>query len=163
MTFRERFIAKKSWMKGGLIASGICALLFGFYLFLYFPIFEGISKENQANNESDTIFILPTVTGHIFPFFSHFIIEGTSIASRLCTETKTECVYWSLEYEEGGVPWKSIDGDSGYCLQQETTPLTSCIERLEAVGTIVAIIILEMAYFIIGAIIGTLIERRKKR
>jgi hypothetical protein len=163
MTLKDRYNVQKPWMQGGLIASTICALLFGFYLFVYFPIFAGVSRENQENNESDIILALPIITGHIVPFISHFILEDNAIASRVCTETKTECVHWSLAYEEGGVPWTNRDGTAGYCLQQETSPLSSCTERVQAVGTIGLIALLEMIYFIAGAGIATMLERRKKQ
>lgn len=157
MTIKQRFVAQKTWVKGGIIGVIVCTTMFFAYPLIYFPLVE------NDIGLSDTAMILPTATGHVFPMFMHFIIEGSSIPGQFCTERETHCTSWSLAYEEGGVPWTGPEGGAGYCLHQETTPLSSCIDRVEAAASILSIALLEGIYFIIGAGIAVMIQRRKNR
>lgn len=163
MTIPERFMAQKSWIRGGIIGATICALLFGFYLFVYFPMLYVAVQSDPSGDEPSWSLTLPTVTGHIFPLMTHFAVEGSSLPETMCEETETHCLIWSLEYEEGGVPWSIDEGGAGYCLEQETSPLASCVDRLEGAASLVAIALLECIYFIIGAVAATVLERREKR
>lgn len=163
MRIPERFAAQKSWLKGGIVGAAICALLFGFYLFIYFPTLYATVQVDPSGDEPSWSLVLPTATGHILPLMTHFIIEGSSLPKKVCTETETHCISWTSEYAGGGVPWSSEEGSSGYCLEQATSPLASCIERLEGAASLIAIVFLELAYFIVGAILAAAIERRKKR
>lgn len=163
MNLTQRFAAQKQWMKGGIVGAAVCALLFGFYLFLYFPAIYLSVQANPDREEPSWELILPTATGHIFPFMTHFAIEGSSIPDAVCKETETHCLAWSLEYENGGVPWTDAEGGAGYCLMQETSPLSSCVERVEGAASMIALIALESVYFAIGAIVAVVIEKRKKR
>jgi len=151
-----------SWVKGGIIASVICAILFGFYAFLYFPLVEQYAREAEERNGSHFALVLPVMTGHILPMLSHFAIEGSSIPDTLCKETETTCLHWSSEYGEGGMSWIDGEGGAGYCLEQDIGPARSCVERIQSFAMIGAGLILEMAYFIIGAVIAIGIARRKK-
>ena len=163
MTISERLMSQKSWMKGGVIGATICAMLFCFYLFIYFPMLYAAVQADPSNQEPSWSLTLPTITGHIFPLMTHFAIEGSSLPEMICKETETNCVSWSLEYADGGVPWSDTEGGAGYCLEQETSPLASCIDRLEGAVSLLAIALLELVYFLLGAIIAMVIEHRKKR
>jgi len=157
MTLKQRFAAQKTWIKGGIIGVIVCTAMFFAYPLIYFPLVE-----NDVGL-SDTAMMLPTATGHVFPMFMHFIVEGSSIPGQICTERETRCSSWSLANEEGGVPWTDSEGGAGYCLHQETTPISSCTDRVETAASILSIALLEAVYFIIGAGFAVITERRKMK
>lgn len=163
MTLKQRFASQKTWMKGGIVGVTVCTLLFAFYIFIYFPMLSAFIDGNPQREEPSWSLTPPATTGHILPLLMHFAVEGSSIPSKICTETETHCLEWSLGYEEGGVSWVDGEGGAGYCLQQETSPLASCVERLEGAVSLIVIALLETIYFIIGAVTAIVIERRKKR
>ncbi len=157
MTLKQRFETQKAWVKGGIIGVAVCTAMFFAYPLIYFPMVENdVGLSNAA-------MILPTATGHTFPMFMHFILEGSSVPGQICTEREIHCVSWSLEYEEGVtvVPWIDPEGGAGYCLQQESTPLSSCTDRVEAAASIFSIALLEAIYFIAGAGIAVAIQRKR--
>jgi len=172
MNIKQRFAAQKTWIRGGIMGLAVCALLFGFYLFIFFPtLFFIRTNYPTAENTIERVgIIVPTATGHSLPFLMHFFIEGTSFPAQICTETETNCVRWSLEYEAGGIPLVDENKDriftdpedgAGYCLQQETRPLPECTDRVELAATLLAFSLLEAVYFIIGAVIAIIVERRR--
>lgn len=163
MNIMHRFAHQKTWMKGGMLGAGICALLFGFYLFIYFPALYLAVHADPTAEEPSWEFVLPTATGHILPLMSHFIVEGSTIPTTVCKETETHCLAWSLSYEDGSVPWTDPQGGDGYCLMQETSPESSCVDRVQGTISLLTLIALEAVYFAVGAIVATIIEKRKKR
>ncbi len=155
MNIKKHFSSQKPWVKGGVIGVLLCTAFFSVYPIIYFPLVE-----NEIGIP-DTALILPTVTGHTFVFFSHFIIEGSTIPATICTETETHCVSWSLTDDTGtSTPFTDPEGDAGYCLEEETTPKSSCVDRVESAIAITSFIALEAIYFVIGAVIATIVEKR---
>jgi len=174
MTIAQRLAAQKPWVRGGIVGVIVCTLLFGFYLFIYFPmvqerqrILETNSEINNAiREEDDWELAMPMFTGHLFVMLSPMILEGapTSLLTSLCPETETHCVYWSLENDTGvGTPLVDPEGGAGYCLEQQTTPKSSCVGRVEGWIPFITFASLEAMYFTLGAIVAVAIERRNKR
>lgn len=154
----NRFATQKPWVKGGVVGVGVCAVIFMFYVLIYFPIISTI----DSNHVASRALIPPVVTGHALPILAHFALEGSALPKALCEQIETRCVHWALEYEDGAVPWDGADGGTGYCRQQETVPAAACTERIEAATTVLSIGLLGGAYFLIGAATATIIARHKK-
>jgi len=138
----------KSWVEnnkialmGGLIGIVVCIMLFGFYYFVYDPwLFDKYGDSMPAN-----ALLLPTVTGHIFPALSHFVIEGLPVIQAVCPMTENVCIHWSAQ--------------SG-CLESIMEPTASCSDRVEQVAAVFFSILLIIIYFIIGLLIGGFVEKR---
>ncbi len=173
MNIKERFAGQKPWVRGGSIGSVICTLLFGFYLFIYFPILqehqrtlESDSEINAALKNDNFDLALPMFTGHLFVMFAPMMLEGvpTSTLTNLCPETETRCMAWSLENDTGtGTPFTDTEGGAGYCIEQETTPESSCVARVEGWATFLMFAALEGLYFAIGAGVATVLSKKSKR
>lgn len=108
MKIKKWFQTRELWLRWGIIAASVCLFLFLFYLFIYFPVYRFFFEQQ----ESDAIFLLPTVTGHMFPLFSHFIVEGSSLTKQFCPYTEKHCTYWmaeeiAVEENRECVPWTS--------------------------------------------------------
>lgn len=137
----------------------VCMGLFVFYG-LYFPMVANLSAEGEPSSSE---FILPLITGHAVVGLMLFSIHDSSIPAIFCKETETHCTEWSLLPDQGGVPWKDSEtGSDGYCLHQETTPKTSCVDRVQNGAFLASILLLEGIYFGIGAGIGVWIQWKKK-
>ncbi len=163
MNIKKWFQTRELWLRWGIAGASICVLLFLFYLLVYFPTYRFFFEQN----ESDAILLLPTITGHLFPILSHFIVEGSSLASQFCPYTEEHCVYWmaeeiALEENKECVPWTS-EGVSGCCAQLEMSPTTACVDRVEMGVFWGMSILLVLIYFIIGAGIGFVVQKRGKK
>ncbi len=173
MNIKQHFTSQKPWVKGGIVGSAICTLLFGFYLFIYFPILqnqqrilEADSEINGALNDDDFNLALPMFTGHLFVMFAPMMLEGapTAVLTNLCPETETHCTAWSRENDTGvGTPLVDSEGGAGYCIEQETVPESSCIDRVEGWTSFLAFIALEGIYFAIGAVVAMALSKKSKR
>ncbi len=156
--FNKTFWAKKPvWLKGGLIGVSVCLLLFIFYL-IYIPI-----ATDSSGFLSDNAMLLPTITGHTFPLFAHFIVPY----GLFCEDTEEQCSYWVSEdtIQEDIVcstPWE-IEGNVGCCVEVINTPTDGCAKLSEAVGFFGLLLILLGIYFAVGAGIAKAIEIRKNR
>lgn len=158
-----RCMTAKTWGKGGLIGACICAALFVFHYLIYFPVILRPPQTDAGTSQPIAGLVIPTLTGHTLPLFTQVALEGSSITEFLCTENTTECRHWSLEYEANGVPWTNTEGGAGYCLVQETVPLSACVERVQIGAFLLAVFLLESLYFFIGAIVATFIEQQKHK
>ncbi|MEK6920708.1 MAG: hypothetical protein AABX82_02405 [Nanoarchaeota archaeon] len=178
MNIKKWFQTRERWLRYGIIAVFICILLFLFYLFIYFPVYRFFFEQN----ESDAILLLPTITGHMFPLFSHFIVEGNSLTPQFCSYTKENCLVWvseefwmseeflmseefasEVEENQECVPWTTFEGIPGCCARLEMSPTTACAERVEMGAFWGAVILLVLLYFLIGAGIGFFLQKRKKK
>lgn len=153
----------KIWLKGGLIAVGVCMILFFVYMFIYFPLMERIYLEDRGELESfsELFLIPPTMTGHIFPMLSIFIIPyGLG-----CEFSEQTCTSWSSTYVPGSQEWTFVDETgsyAGYCTDITLTPNEKCAERSEKIGFFALSFLLVVGYFILGSVIGLIIQERKK-
>ena len=163
MNIKRWFQTRQLWLRYGIIGASLCIFLFLFYLLVYFPIF-GLIFEGE---ESDIILLLPTITGHFFPLFSHFIVEGSSLTNQFCPSTEEHCVYWmaeeiAVEENRECVPWIS-EGVSGCCAQLEMSPVAACADRVEMGVSLGMSALLVFVYFVIGAGIGFIVQKRWKK
>jgi hypothetical protein len=122
----------------GLIAIIICISLFGFYWLIYFPVVEPISHGNG-------VLILPALTGHLFVFLSHFMVEGSPLISMICPSTSTTCTRWE---------------ESAGCIEGILVPKTACAEGVELGATIYLMIALLTIYFVVGFAVGRFIQTK---
>lgn len=164
MKLSHWFTKKKLWVQGGIIGMATCMGLFLFYGF-YFSTMHRLIYTDDGNLEMPSSeLILPTITGHAIVGLEFFLIEGSNIPAFFCKATETVCNEWSLLPDQGGIPWKNPEtGQDGFCLQQETTPKTSCIDRVENGAFLISILLLEGIYFGIGAGIGASVQWKKNR
>ncbi|HLD81747.1 MAG TPA: hypothetical protein VJA22_00895 [Patescibacteria group bacterium] len=98
------------------------------------------------------------ITGHAFPILSHFVLPY----GWLCKFTEPICTEWSIESAPGAIP-VSMDGTAGYCIQQTMAPTSSCADLSEMVGFFGFIILLFVAYFAVGAMVGSIIQKRNAK
>ena len=164
MNIKKWFQSRELWLRWGIIAASICVLLFLFYLFVYFPVYRFFFEQEESN----TILLFPTVTGHIFPILSHFIVEGTSLTNQFCAQTEEHCTSWvakeiAEEENQECIPWTTFEGASGCCVNFETSPVTACADRVEISVFFGSGVLLVLIYFIIGAGIGFFIQKRKSK
>lgn len=157
---RKWFFSKKPWLRGGIIGVIVCILLFLFYTFMYLPAINKIYAEEIAEYDGTPSWTTDVmlVTGHFFPIFSGFIVPY----GFLCKPTVPVCTYWSAEYEPGGVLWM-MEGQPGYCIEQIMTPTNSCASVSETAGVLGFAALLLVVYFVIGAMIGGFIQKRKAK
>lgn len=157
MNLKNHFSRQKPWIRGGAIGVLICTALFPFYSSIYFPFVD------SQGWHSDSVLIMPTISGHALPIFTHFIVEGSSISTNLCLKTETHCSNWASEDSEGqGIPLGDPPGSKGYCMKQEISPKSSCLNRIEDFTIFISIAFLEGVYFAIGAIMAIIFDKRKK-
>lgn len=151
--------SKKLWLKGGIIGALICIILFFFYIFAYFPILERVYKDDIEKTGSTPMWTLaiPAATGHLFPFFSMFIVPY----GFLCDFTEPICTTWSAIEEPGSTPWKLETGEAGYCVEQTLTPTDSCANVSDQVGFWGLATGLLAIYFAIGTAIGGIVQKRR--
>ncbi len=154
MKINRWFTSKKLWLRGGMIGVIVCLALFLFNLFIYFPIINHV----YGGMTPDGVLILPTITGHVFPILSIFIVPY----GWLCKFTEPTCVHWSAESAPGAIPW-TMEGTPGYCVEQTMAPTSSCADLSEMVGFFGLILLLFDAYFAIGAIVGLVMQKRKTK
>lgn len=163
MNLKKWFQTRELWLRYGIIGASLCIFLFLFYLFAYFPVYRFFFEQEESN----AILILPTITGHIFPILSHFIVEGSSLTSQFCPSTEEHCVYWmseefALEENQACNPWIS-EGVSGCCVDLEMSPVTACADRVEMAVSLGMSVLLTFVYFVLGAGIGFVVQKRKKK
>jgi len=154
MNINKWFFSKKLWLQGGIIGVIICIALFIFNILIYFPVINSIYEDNIPQ----FTLILPMATGHFFPIFSDFIVPY----GFLCEFTVPICTSWSAFQEMGSVPWALETGEAGYCVVQTMTPTDACANLSEIIGFLGLLLLLLVVYFILGAIIGMIIEKLKK-
>jgi hypothetical protein len=154
MRLKQWFLSKKLWLRGGIIGIIVCLVLGLFNLFVYFPIINRVYEGMIPN----WVLLPPTITGHAFPIFSHFMIPY----GWLCKFTEVTCTSWSVESAPGAIPWIT-EGQAGYCIQQTMTPTSSCADLSEIVGFFGLVILLFVAYFLIGTTIGLIIQKKKAK
>lgn len=150
---------------GGAIGVAVCLLLFLFYTFVYFPLIKTAYYSDSANGSTPQwLLILPTVTGHTFPLFSHFIVEGMpAVTTKFCKATNPLCVNWAagnMNMADCDTLWM-MEGTAGCCVEKIMTPDETCSEKVEIVGFIILAGLLLVIYFIIGAVAALLIQKRK--
>ncbi|MBT7902895.1 hypothetical protein HN587_03455 [Candidatus Woesearchaeota archaeon] len=157
--FWLKYVSGKLWLKYGLIAVGICALLYFFYLFAYYPVLIEIYPDQMP----DSTLILPGVTGHLFPLLSHFIIEGSSLTKTFCAQTEPFCYSWTREQVPDCVEWVTKETNAkGCCTGLSYEPKYSCVEKVEVVGTLLLVFILAVIYFGAGSFIGFVVQKKRK-
>lgn len=140
-------------VRGGIIGAMVCIALFAFYVSIYFPLIQLV----YGGMSPTWTLLLPLVTGHFFPLLSGFIVPY----GFLCTFTKPICTAWSAIKEPGSVPWTLDTGEVGYCVQQMMTPTDACARLSEVVGFWGLALGLLVIYVVLGAFIGSMIERRR--
>ncbi|MFI3158117.1 MAG: hypothetical protein QX199_18370 [Methylococcaceae bacterium] len=165
MKITQWFMKKQLWVRGGIIGMAVCMGLFVFYGFYFSMIHQFVYSHEGDFEMPSSELILPMVTGHAaVSIATFFMIEGSSIPAMFCKETETHCVSWTVLPDQGGVPWKDLEtGADGYCIQQETTPKTSCVDRVQNGAFLMSILLLEGLYFAIGAGIGFGVQWRRNR
>jgi hypothetical protein len=144
---------KKLWLRGGIIGTIICVVLFGFYIKFYFPLFE---SEPGLPAWAMT---LPLVTGHLYPVLSGFVIPY----GLFCPKTEPICTQWNAGYTPNCSRPYTMEGVAGCCMNTLLQPTTACAERSEKIGFFALSSILVIIYFFIGAIIGLWLEKRKSK
>ncbi len=149
---KKRSKSKKYVLRGGLIGLFVCLVLFVFYMFLYFPIIEN----GYRGVMSGWVLVIPLVTGHAFPLLSHFIVPY----GFFCKLTKPECVNWVADKDLHCVPW-TMEGVEGCCREKVMTPTSACDQMSERIGFWGLTIILFGIYFMIGAGIGLIKQKRR--
>jgi len=154
MRLRQWFLSKRLWLRGGIIGVIVCLVLGLFNLFFYFPVINIVYGGMLPN----WVLIPPMITGHAFPILSFFIIPY----GWLCKFTEPICTYWSAESVPGAIPWIN-EGAAGYCIEQAMTPTSSCADISEIVGFLGLTLLLLVAYFAIGAIVGLIIQKKKAK
>jgi hypothetical protein len=163
MDLKQWVKSKKKTLLGGAIGVIICALLFVFYIYVYFPTFQ----TGDNDTEPSWLLVTPLVTGHAFPLLSHFLVEDSSIVKVFCKATNPNCVNWAAGNVPGcKIPQSEIDPETGEkvagcCMTQIMTPDESCREKVEVAGFIVLTVLLTVVYFAIGSIIAWQIQKRK--
>ncbi|MBI1970489.1 hypothetical protein HYS47_01975, partial [Candidatus Woesearchaeota archaeon] len=173
MSIKSWFHSKPLWLRSGFLGIAVCIALFLFYLFLYFPIINVVYADHIAAYGGTPAWTtnIPLFTGHLFPLFSHFVIEGTPLISRFCEETIPDCTQWAAkEYYTGTdcVEWKESDPETrteydGCCEDLIMTPTPACEDRAELAGFIILALVLIGIYFLIGAALGFMIQIKKQR
>ena len=160
MDLKKSFLPKKLWLRGGITGVIVCLVLFLFYIFMYFPAVDKSYTEDTAAYSGTPAWTttVPLVTGHFFPLLSGFIIPY----GFLCEFTEPNCTLWSATDGAGGSPW-IMEGQAGYCIKQTRTPTDFCANLSEAVGFWGLAALLTGVYFVIGAVIGGLIQKRKAK
>ncbi len=176
MNPKQYFKKQKPWLQGGIVGVGVCLLLFVFYIFIYFPTINKIYAEDIAKYGGTPAWTtnIPLYTGHLFPLFSHFIIEGSPLVGAFCKPTEKICISWvakeffpEIHPGEECVPLTLEDEEmgeliNGCCEQQEMAPKESCRETVEISGFFALVLILFAVYFLIGAGIGWVIARKRR-
>ncbi len=155
MKLKNWWQIKKPWLRGGIIGLFVCAFLFVFYIFLYFPLAEKIYGER---NSPDSLLTVPFATGHMFPFLSGFIVPH----GFLCEFSETICTGWQAENTGSGEPWRLESGEYGYCMNKTKVPTTACADFSEKVGFFGMTVLLFLVYFTAGALVGSFIQRRRR-
>ncbi len=154
MSFKDHFFSKKLWIRGGIIGVIVCLILSIFNLFVYFPIIDSVFGGMIPN----WALVLPIVTGHAFPILSHFIVPY----GWFCKFTESTCTSWNIDSTPGAIPWTN-DGTAGYCIERTMSPTSSCENLSEMVGFWGLVLLLFIAYFAIGAIVGFVIQKKRAK
>jgi len=158
MNVKKWFKSRKPWLRGGIIGVIVCVAIFLIYIFAYYPIISVIYEDSVPGG---TI-ILPLITGHAFPLLTHFILESPSIP-QFCQETELYCWHWQADMVPDCVPWTLDSGEVGCCIEQDMVPESSCTERVEGFAFLTFAFILLAVYFAIGAAIGNVKKKRRKK
>jgi len=146
------FLSKKLWWRGGITGVAICLALFLFNIFVYFPYINGPYAKNIPD---EWLLIPPQITGHLYFIYSSFLIPH----GFFCKATEPICVDWSSTKQiDGSIPW-TLDGQAGYCVRRLMTPTDTCAFFSTLIGSVGIAILLLTTYFILGAIIGKIIEK----
>ena len=150
---------KKNILIGGFIGLTLCFVLFLFYNLTYFPALE----KKYGDTQPQWTILLPTATGHMIPYISHFLIEGSPLIPLFCEATEPVCVSWgagtnSLCQE----PW-SIDGLAGCCNEKILSPGAKCSDKVEFIFFVIISIMLCAVYFLIGCLVSWRVIKKSIR
>lgn len=147
-------IKSKPPLRGGIIGIIVCLILFLFNLYVYFPLVtdaEGVI--------SSWALVPPLITGQLFPMFSIFIVPY----GLFCEFTEPTCVRWSAGYSYPDcIPWE-MEGVQGCCQEQVMQPTAVCDKLSDQIGFIGLSVLLFLGYFLVGALIGKYVWKRKSR
>lgn len=158
MNIKSWFLSKKLWLRGGIIGAVVCIVLFLFELFVYLPAVDKFYEDAGGPPPGSAIPLF--VTGHVYLIFAGFISEPARL---LCKFTEPFCASWSAVQEPGSEPWKLETGEAGYCVLKTMTPTTACANFAERVWVVWIAALLLGIYFSIGAIIGLIIQKIKRK
>jgi len=148
----------KKCIIGGSIGVLVCIILFAFYLLAYFPMMKGLNDRGYDVNAS----MFPAfLTGHAFPFLTHFIVEGSPLIGKFCPAVQKECTAWNAGTMPGYEPWV-MDNTTGYCTNLIMVPKAECADKIEQTSFIVMSAMLIVVYFLLGVFITWLIPKIKK-
>lgn len=159
MNLKTWFKKKPSWLRGGIYGVLVCLTLFIFYLIIYLPTLNTIYSDDGLPSYS---LALPTLTGHSFVFFSHFIVEGSFLTQNFCLATEEQCKLWTAEKLSNCVSWELEPGEIGCCTDLELVPTESCRSTVEIIVASFLAILLFTLYFLVGVLIIRLKEKRKE-
>ena len=162
----------KPWLSYGIKGMVICLLLFLFYGSIYYPLIKEYVAVDGAVPESYEL--LPAITGHFFPFMTHFIVEGSSLIPLFCKTTEKNCVQWTAKEfareqgEECSTPWTLPDSETGKslegcCNQLIQTPSENCSERVETAVFFLMLFLLLSMYFALGVLVWWLKEKKRHK
>ncbi len=157
MNIKKYYRSKENTILSAAAGLIVCLLLFLFYYFVYFPGFQKIYKDETPG----WIMIAPTLTGHAFPAFSHFIVEGSPAVPMFCEYKNSVCVQWSAGNSDSCARPLVMEGTAGCCLQQVMTPDEGCREKVEWVGFGIFSVGLFVIYALVGAFLGNKILNRE--
>ena len=156
------------WLRGGLLGVALCIFLFLFYMFVYFPLIDRMYKTDYYTYNtlppawSTTI---PLITGHLFPLFSGY----STPVELFCKSTEPICIHWRAQElvpeTTKCIPWEDPSGGKGVpgcCLDLQKVPSPLCREKAEKIWSWSLVITLFIIYFMIGAVIGRIMNNRKK-
>ncbi len=145
-----RKIWSKPYLRGGIIGIIICLILFLFNLYVYFPLVT-----NAEGVVSSWALVPPLITGQLFPMLSIFIVPYGLF-------TEPTCVLWSAEYSYPDcIPWET-EGVQGCCQEQVMQPTAACDKLSDQIGFIGLSVLLFLAYFLVGALMGKYVGKMRK-
>ncbi len=153
------------WLRYGLSASAICILLFFVYLYIYFPLITQTNEAWPHPRIPEWGYTTTLFTGHLFVFISGM----TTPIELFCQPTEQKCFHWrnkeTMPKDSECIPWPDLSGDNnlqGCCLDLGKVANSTCGQNAEQTWGWMLAIGLTGIYFVIGAVLGLIIQRRKK-
>lgn len=147
-------------------------LLYGSLWLLYTSILLPIAQYKEAYQYNDAgeiaydtkvadwVFVPMTLTGHIVPALSHFIIPH----GFLCEQHTPTCLTWNNEQQSiFDVPWTLETGEAGYCFGGVDYVVNErCAEKSERLVGYFLHDIMIYIYFLLGMLVTFLLPKMKK-